>query len=142
MPMISNIRLKICMQKIKNRKSNRLSNYEYDQDGFYFITICTKDRKEIFGKIIDSEMLLNKYGEIAEINIININSRYDNVKIDNYIIMPNHIHLLIIIENENHTYTLPAPIMATLALDSVVISPRVPRPCCSNHPCQMGNSNR
>jgi REP element-mobilizing transposase RayT len=86
--------------QLPKRRLQRLSDYDYSQNGYYFITICTKGRKELFGEIIGSEVILNKYGEIAEINIVNLNSRYDNVKIDNYIIMPNHIHLLIIIENE------------------------------------------
>jgi hypothetical protein len=51
---------------MSERKPNRLRKYDYSQDGYYFVTVCTKDRKEWFGLIEKDEMVLNQYGKIAE----------------------------------------------------------------------------
>lgn len=51
--------------EIHNRRSIRLKKYDYSQAGLYFITICAKDREHLFGEIINGEMVLNEYGEIA-----------------------------------------------------------------------------
>ena len=81
----------------RERKLNRLKNYDYSQSGCYFVTICTKNRIEHFGKIEDAKMILSQYGEIAERYWKEIPNYYKNGKIDEYIIMPNHIHGIMII---------------------------------------------
>jgi len=83
----------------KNRKLNRLKGYNYAQDGWYFVTVCTKDRKHFFGKIINGEMRLSKIGKMAEKFWQEIPAHFPDVKSDEFIIMPNHIHGIIIIEN-------------------------------------------
>ena len=80
------------------RKNIRLKGYDYSSPGYYFITIGTKNRVYLFGEIDDGNMLLNEYGNIANAELIKIPSRYDNVRIDNYVIMPNHIHMIVVIE--------------------------------------------
>lgn len=50
---------------VKQRKPNRLKNFDYSSSGYYFITICTKDRQEYFGDIINNKMVLNNYGGIV-----------------------------------------------------------------------------
>ena len=52
--------------KIHHRKSIRLPEYDYSAEGFYFITICTQEKKCVFGKIVDKEMVLNKAGKIVK----------------------------------------------------------------------------
>jgi len=52
--------------KQKNRKSFRLKDYDYSQNGFYFITICTQNNKCLFGKVQNDEMVLSKYGKIVK----------------------------------------------------------------------------
>jgi len=79
----------------KNRKSQRLINYDYSQNGLYFITICTKDRQELFGEIKDGKMVLNESGEIVKKNLIDIPNYQKNIFLDEFIIMPNHIHAII-----------------------------------------------
>ncbi len=78
------------------RKNQRLKNFDYSQNGFYFVTICTKNRENYFGEIVDGKMILNEYGKIAEQNWKNILNHYQNVDIDEFVVMPNHIHGIIL----------------------------------------------
>ena len=87
------------MPNTKNRKLNRLKGYNYAQDGWYFVTICAKNREHFFGKIVNGEMRLSKIGETAEKFWREIVIHFPDVKLDEFIIMPNHIHGIIIIEN-------------------------------------------
>jgi len=81
------------------RKNQRLKNFDYSQNGFYFVTICTKWRENYFGEIIDWKMILNDYAKIAEKVFIDLPQHYKNCMIDEYIFMPNHFHAIIIIDN-------------------------------------------
>jgi putative transposase len=86
---------KINKTKMHDRKTTRLKGYDYSQAGLYFITICTKDKKCFFGKIIDKTMILNDVGNIAYNYLMEIPKHFPGVKIDAYIIMPNHVHLIL-----------------------------------------------
>ncbi len=86
------------MAELPKRKQIRLKEYDYSQNGYYFVTICTKDRQNIFGKIEIEKVILTGLGNIVESEIQNINKRYNNVFIDNYVIMPNHIHMIVVIQ--------------------------------------------
>ena len=82
-------------EKFKNTyriKSARLQNYDYGQNGSYFITICTKNREDFFGKIIDGKMKYNKIGIISNNYWQQISEKFSFVKLGEFIIMPNHIH--------------------------------------------------
>ncbi len=87
--------------ELPQRKNNRLKNYDYSENGAYFITVCIKDRKNLLGNIVGDDALdspkiiLSKIGVIAEQELLKIEAYYNNVKIDKYVIMPNHIHLII-----------------------------------------------
>jgi len=83
-----------------NPKSNRLENYNYSENWWYFITICTKDRQKYFGEIIDGEMILNEYWRIVEKYYYEIPDHFDYVIIDEIVIMPNHIHFVIFINKD------------------------------------------
>lgn len=85
-----------------HRRSIRLQGYDYSQPGAYFITICTKDRKYLFGNIIDGKMVLNEYGKIAQQCWLDIPLHYQNVELNEFVVMPNHVHGIIII-NINDT---------------------------------------
>lgn len=80
---------------LPDRKHNRLENYDYNQNGAYFITICVKERKHIFCDIVgdDAHIVPKKYGTIVEKYIRNV------PEIEKYIIMPDHIHMIVRIEN-------------------------------------------
>lgn len=81
--------------KIHHRRSIRLKGYDYSQSGLYFITICCQNRAPLFGEIENDEMILNEYGKIAATEWINTESIRDNIRLHEYIIMPNHIHGII-----------------------------------------------
>lgn len=89
----------------KKRKSNRLKEYDYSKTGYYFVTLCTENGKEYFGKIENGKMVLSQYGEIAEKFWKEIPEHYDKVEMDEYVIMPNHIHGILIINNEKEIRT-------------------------------------
>jgi REP element-mobilizing transposase RayT len=86
------------------RKPNRLQGYDYSQNGAYFVTICVKDRAEILGKIQRDTVvgaIINRpssFGEIVTTAIAQIGEHYPNVFVDCYVIMPNHIHMVIAID--------------------------------------------
>ena len=84
------------------RKKLRIKYYDYSNENMYFITICIKDRLELLGKIKKENYIeLTPEGRIAKQNINKIEEIYDNAKIDEYIIMPNHIHMLLKINYKN-----------------------------------------
>jgi REP element-mobilizing transposase RayT len=83
-----------------HRRSIRLKGYDYSQAGAYFVTICTHNRECLFGKINDGTMFLNEMGEIAKQCWLEIPNHFPNVTLDEFVIMPNHIHGIIII-NDN-----------------------------------------
>jgi len=80
---------------MQKRKSLRLKNYDYSQNGMYFVTICSYQKKCFFGRIVDDEMKLSTVGEIAQRYLVDIPKYYKGVSIDEFIIMPNHIHIVV-----------------------------------------------
>lgn len=86
------------------RKKLRLNNYDYSQENMYFITICVKDRIELLGKIEkDNNIYLTKEGKIVKQEITRLEEIYKNIIIDEYIVMPNHLHILLLIKHKNET---------------------------------------
>ena len=91
---------------LPKRKHPRLKNYDYSQNGCYFVTVCVKDKKCVLGRInagrdahIPPQTVLSPAGKIAEKYILNIEKVYQNILIENYVIMPNHIHLLLLFDS-------------------------------------------
>jgi len=80
-----------------HRKSIRLKDYDYSQPGWYYVTICTYNKILIFGDIKDGCMIFNKAGNIADQCWSDIPNHFLHVQLDNYVIMPNHIHGIIVI---------------------------------------------
>lgn len=83
---------------LKRRKHIRLRNFDYSSKGAYFITICTKDRENFFGKIKNDEMILNSIGKIAYECLINIPDHFSHAEMDVFIVMPNHIHCILFLD--------------------------------------------
>ncbi len=85
------------------RKHNRIKHYDYSRNGAYFVTICTHDRKRILSKIAgDSTLVLHPSGDIAESMIHKITEKYPCVSVDHYVIMPDHIHMLLFIDSSQN----------------------------------------
>ncbi|MCR3921618.1 MAG: transposase [Firmicutes bacterium] len=81
--------------KLPNRKPQRLRDYDYTKNGYYFITICTHDRRQLFGHVVDGNMVLNIYGQIAQQELLQIPNRFVNTELIKFIVMPNHIHVIL-----------------------------------------------
>jgi REP element-mobilizing transposase RayT len=82
---------------LHHRRSLRLKGFDYSSSGAYFITICTHDRECILGDIINGEMQLNQFGKIARLHWQQLSQRYRNLEIDESIVMPNHLHGILIL---------------------------------------------
>lgn len=89
-------------EKLPIRKRLRIKYYDYTKENMYFVTICIKDRLELLGKIKSENNVieLTKEGNTAKQNINNIEKRYENIIIDEYVVMPNHIHMILIIKSK------------------------------------------
>ena len=88
--------------KYKNKyriPSTRLQNWDYGWEAIYFVTICTKDRIHYFGEIDNGEMKLSPIGAIADVLWYELKNHFDNIELDAFVVMPNHIHGIIAINN-------------------------------------------
>ena len=85
---------------IKSRKPNRLKVYDYSLPGYYFITICTNNMQKLFGIVNEGKMILNKNGILVYQNLIKIPRINKEIELDEYVVMPNHIHSIIINNGE------------------------------------------
>jgi len=83
-------------------ETTRLHHYDYASDGWYFITICTHGREHMFGNIITGNMQLNAYGTIVQNCWYDLVNHYRNLQLDAFVIMPNHIHGIMIIDNSKN----------------------------------------
>ena len=102
------------------RKPNRLTEYDYSTPNAYFLTICTKNRKNLFwknvGAIIDrpENIPLTNLGCLVRQCIIEIPMHYPMISVDNFVVMPNHIHLLLQIHTDADGRSLIAPTISTV----------------------------
>jgi putative transposase len=92
-----------------HRRSIRLRGYDYSQAGAYFLTICTQDRACLFGDVMDGEMQLNDAGKMIHAEWDALAQRFPNVALDAFVVMPNHVHGVIILVGAG---TRPAPMQA------------------------------
>jgi putative transposase len=84
----------------------RLQGWDYSRNGYYFVTVCIKDRENLFGQIENDEMLLSETGQMATQYWHEIPSHFPFIKLDEFIIMPNHIHGIIVIAENPETQHL------------------------------------
>ena len=113
--------------ELPKRKANRLPTYDYAQSGAYFITICTRKRQQILWADSNLETVedvgahsvrpqrsphLSQAGKVVEDAILQIHAHYPAVQLEKYAIMPNHVHLLLMIQREQGGRTLCAPTLS------------------------------
>ena len=84
---------------IHNRKSIRLKEYDYSQPGGYYVTLCTSEKECVFGEVVEDEVRLSPIGAIAKRCWDEIPKHFPMVELDEYIVMPNHIHGIIILND-------------------------------------------
>ena len=82
--------------------STRFKGWDYSSDGYYFVTICTRGREEFFGKIENEKMILNEMGKMTHRFWLEIPKHFKNVTLDEFIVMPNHVHGIVVIENDKN----------------------------------------
>ena len=87
---------------MKKRIPNRLNKYDYSQPGYYFVTVCVRNKVNYFGEIKNRQMVLNEYGAVAAVYWQKISDYYCSVKLDEWAIMPNHIHGIIVLSGTEH----------------------------------------
>lgn len=103
----------------RNRKNIRWRRWDYRWDGLYFITICTQNRAHFFGEIKNGKMILSPVGVLADIFWHEIPKHAKGVTLDAFVVMPNHIHGIIILENE----TEPLPVKPREGEPDILRSP-------------------
>ena len=97
------------MEEFKKRKSPRYQIVDYNNAGIYFITVCTQNRECLLSQIVGTGVLdcpqpdLTAYGEVADKYINQLSDFYDELSVESYVIMPNHIHLLLWIKEKRST---------------------------------------
>ena len=121
--------------ELPRRKDVRLKAYDYSSTGAYFVTICTQDRRCVLsdilvgGGVLDAPCVrLTGYGAVVEQTILEMDRTYEHISVDNYVIMPNHVHLLLSVTGEGTSRT-PSP-MEQPGSESKIVGSGVPqRPC-------------
>ena len=105
--------------ELPKRKNIRLQDYDYSQNGVYFITVCVKAHEQILWEnaFVGANIVrpqLSDIGRVVEKSIINISNIYDAVCVDKYVVMPNHVHMIIVIDSLNNGRTMCAPTMSRI----------------------------
>ncbi len=80
-----------------HRRSIRLKGYDYAQAGAYFVTMCTQNRACLFGEVVDGQMRVNECGRVVADSWMWLSARYPHVDLDEWVVMPNHLHGIIIL---------------------------------------------
>lgn len=83
------------MDSLPKRKQNRLTGYDYSQPGCYFVTICSRDREHLFGCVVGADVLIGPHVQLSEVGAIVEQTISQIPSVDKYIVMPNHVHILL-----------------------------------------------
>jgi putative transposase len=99
-----------------HRRSIRLAQYDYSLAGAYFVTVCAHERNCLFGDVVDADMLLNDAGRLVQTAWDELPGRFPGVELDGFMIMPNHVHGIVILGGAAIVGTGPGAVGAGLAL--------------------------
>ncbi len=121
----------------KNRKPTRLKDYNYSENGAYFITICTKDMQCILSTIVGDgaldvpKLLLTDYGNAVKSEILKMNNIYKYICVNSFVIMPNHVHFIIEINgNDSGTSRAPSPTNSAVSKYVSTLKRMTNKKCC------------
>ena len=89
---------------VHHRRSIRLKGYDYSQEGLYFVTICVQNRECLFGDVVGGKMVFNEYGDIVSQTWEWLHNQYPYVNLGDWILMPNHMHGIIIKNTGTHCW--------------------------------------
>lgn len=92
------------------RKSPRLRSFDYTSENYYFVTICTRDKRCLFGNGAELTLL----GTLAETELLRIPEHFPGVRIDKHVIMPNHIHAIVVLGCDGAERSRPLPTLSTI----------------------------
>ena len=104
-------------------ESTRLRGWDYRSRGWYFVTICAANRTCIFGEVKEGETRLSRIGLVAESDLGTLSQHYGNVMVDAHVVMPNHVHAIVIIDGE-HRFSPSTEERATLNTPATFVSPQ------------------
>jgi len=130
---------------IHRRRSIRLQGYDYSRAGAYYVTLCTQNRECLFGEIKNGKMVLNDAGRMVQIVHDEMRPNYPGVETDDFIVMPNHIHGIIILVGAGHCACPDNPCACS---DGPCACPNGPRTCsdgpraCPDGPCACSDGPR
>ena len=99
--------------ELPQRKPLRLKSWDYGEDGYYFITICTKDKRNLFGRIVGNGFIRSAVGTSAERQLIDLPKHFPHIRVDKYVIMPNHIHTILVIDCASADRINPIPTLSS-----------------------------
>lgn len=108
------------MNDLPKRKQIRITDYDYSRPGSYFITVCTANRERIFWNGVGADIIrpenvpLSPIGKIAEHGIMQTADHYENVVVDKYCVMPDHVHFILRIESDIDGRMISAPTVSTV----------------------------
>ena len=105
-------------KELKKRKPTRLKEFDYSTPRGYFITICVENRRKILSTIVGEGLAppviqLTEYGKIVEEQLLLLEAQFSNLQIDSYVIMPNHIHMILVLL-ENTGGASPSPTISDI----------------------------
>ena len=84
----------------KYRKNIRYKGFDYTSNEGYFITIVTDNRLNCFGKVLQDKVILNEHGKVLEETLLSLPIAYKNIELYEYVIMPNHLHIVVLLQNK------------------------------------------
>ena len=108
------------MEEQPKRKNIRIKEYDYSAHGAYFVTICTANREEVLWKTVGAaicrpqDIVISDIGTVVEQGILQISDRYENVSVDKFCIMSDHVHLILRIESDEDGRQVAAPTISTV----------------------------
>jgi putative transposase len=89
------------------RRSPRLHGYDYAQAGAYFVTICTQERQPCFGSVVDGLVHLTSAGQMVQETWAELPNHYSGIELDTFIVMPDHLHAIIVLLDQHNQLSLP-----------------------------------